>query len=854
MNRRTSSVGLLALLALCHPFVQSVAAGQPERSFPAQDALVGEPSPPSLEDWVDFAVAIGVGADRETMRFLADATLGTARSTSEASEALRLSLDSLSGEAGENTKLVEIPPLDWVSATAQLRAGQDVQDSEVQFLADYLGLPVDGARQWAARSRELTAIAVAAQYMDHVGDFRPHNSSYVEILNESQSMEISVPDPALAEALSGLLSAFDDVSVRHVERSIADLLDEIALLRPQTDEILFRHGLPSEVLWFSEDARKNGIRAELVGEIDDTIASEIAATLGRSTVPVTFEQSTDYGEYDSCDSPLSCPSSFRAGMHLSGTGCTSGFVVVNSSGTRAGTTAAHCDNASAHSHGGYAIGNDVFVSDIDADDLDGKVFSISNQTFWSAKGAYYADHDSRVPVLGYLTQANAPYNVTLCHSGHKSFQLWGLAVSCGTLVAKYDDYGVMQDNVGRLDGCHGDSGDSGGPVFNPSTRAAYGLHVSSGPTWCKFSWSSDLGAISGYYPVIEADVDRGDVSLLTSPQRIVDTRFGVGGLAAWSAGQNKAVDVVSLASAVPTSARGVVINVTAVNPSAKGYLTVHPWSTTVPGTSDVNFNAGQTNSSMVIVGTGISDDIGIYASVATHIIVDVVGYLRPPSAADGFTTVTQSEKFSLSLTAGSGHWQSLAGSYGIPSNATGVLLNLRVEAPAAAGYLTVRPDTALTTSMLNFASGQNRENLAFVALNANGDARFYSSASATIDVDLLGYVSQSGREVFYTLPHSRLWDSSSTSAYQTVTLDWLVPRRADAAFTNLTVAEQSGSSGHANVNTSVNYVQRTVTLSAWDANSNHSAQDLDSNGQLRLAKSSGLGAVRRILDVTGYFE
>lgn len=86
---------------------------------------------------------------------------------------------------------------------------------------------------------------------------------------------------------------------------------------------------------------------------------------------------------------------------------------------------------------------------------------------------------------------------------------------------------------------------------------------------------------------------------------------------------------------VDLGASAVVLNVTAVTPTADGYLAVFPGDLCdVPTTSNVNFAAGQTIPNAVVVGlsTGLSCDIArgwiaIYNPFGdTHVIIDVAGW------------------------------------------------------------------------------------------------------------------------------------------------------------------------------------------------------------------------------------
>ena len=86
----------------------------------------------------------------------------------------------------------------------------------------------------------------------------------------------------------------------------------------------------------------------------------------------------------------------------------------------------------------------------------------------------------------------------------------------------------------------------------------------------------------------------------------------------------------------------------------------------------------------------------------------------------------------------------LAGTNGIPADATAVVVNVTATNVAASTFVTVWPagQVAPTTSNLNVVAGDTRANLVTVALGADGAIEL-RSAQATTDVvvDLAGYYS-----------------------------------------------------------------------------------------------------------------
>jgi hypothetical protein len=80
---------------------------------------------------------------------------------------------------------------------------------------------------------------------------------------------------------------------------------------------------------------------------------------------------------------------------------------------------------------------------------------------------------------------------------------------------------------------------------------------------------------------------------------------------------------------VPADATAVVLNVTAVNPGAAGYLTVFPDGATRPLASNINYVSGQVVPNLVEVGIGTGGDVSFYSSAKSDVIVDVEGYTAP---------------------------------------------------------------------------------------------------------------------------------------------------------------------------------------------------------------------------------
>ena len=108
----------------------------------------------------------------------------------------------------------------------------------------------------------------------------------------------------------------------------------------------------------------------------------------------------------------------------------------------------------------------------------------------------------------------------------------------------------------------------------------------------------------------------------------------------WSANEDGVITI-------PPTAIGLVLNITAVNPTGKGYLLAYDALAQRPTTSTLNFTPGQNRNSLTIVALGqyvgqaigvpFWPDLAIFTKVSgggtVDVIVDVLGYLVPAQEA-----------------------------------------------------------------------------------------------------------------------------------------------------------------------------------------------------------------------------
>lgn len=84
---------------------------------------------------------------------------------------------------------------------------------------------------------------------------------------------------------------------------------------------------------------------------------------------------------------------------------------------------------------------------------------------------------------------------------------------------------------------------------------------------------------------------------------------------------------------IPNNATSVYLNVTAVDASGSGYLTIFPCSDQVPNASNVNYEAGDTVANSVLVPLDEKGAVCVFSLTATDFVMDFAGYVPAVASA-----------------------------------------------------------------------------------------------------------------------------------------------------------------------------------------------------------------------------
>ena len=205
---------------------------------------------------------------------------------------------------------------------------------------------------------------------------------------------------------------------------------------------------------------------------------------------------------------------------------------------------------------------------------------------------------------------------------------------------------------------------------------------------------------------------------------------------------------------VPADAAAVMLNVTAVSPQGRGFLTVFPCGEDRPLASNVNYVAGGAVPNAVLAKVGRGGAVCVFTRTATHVVVDVNGFVGAESGTvplvparlletrAGLETIDD-------LFAGDGIVESgetleltVAGRGGVPQNASAAVLNVTAVNPSGRGFLTVFPcgEEQPLASNLNYVTGDVVANAALAKIGSNGKVCIFTNSPTDIVVDVNAYV------------------------------------------------------------------------------------------------------------------
>ena len=261
-----------------------------------------------------------------------------------------------------------------------------------------------------------------------------------------------------------------------------------------------------------------------------------------------------------------------------------------------------------------------------------------------------------------------------------------------------------------------------------------------------------------------------------TPARVMDTRAGfttidgeAAGTGAIEPGTIRALKVNGRGG-VPTAARSVTLNVAVTNATAPGFVTVFPCSADVPNAANLNYGVGDTIANSVTVKSSSSVCFSVYSTV--DVVVDVTEFAASGSNLEtvvparlldtrpGYTTIDGQQQGAGPLAGGQEIALPVLGRGGVSANASAVLLNIAVDHPSSAGFITAYPcgSPRPLAANLNYAADQTIPNAVLVKVGIGGTVCLYTMSTTHLVADVDGYVT-AGSAFVQAVQPARLLDT-----------------------------------------------------------------------------------------------
>ncbi len=418
----------------------------------------------------------------------------------------------------------------------------------------------------------------------------------------------------------------------------------------------------------------------------------------------------------------------------------------------------------------------------------------------------------------------------------------------------------------------------------------------------------------------------GDAYTPVNPARLADTRCSASPQPSYCAGENLPSVNSSLTAvagrgtenitvtgvdSIPISATAVVINVTAVNMTSGGYLSIYPEGSTPAVVSSLDWiktSGVVTNLVTVPVSNG-QITVMNSASTTVNVVVDIEGYYAAPGSTPAglYNSVTPTRladsrcagvtsSYCSALPAANSKVVTLGakktdnvtvtGVGPVPSSGvSAVVLNLTAIGPTAGGYLTAFPAgaTQAVVSTVNFNKGETVPNRVIVKVGTSGQITIYNNSGSTnFAVDVSGYYtdgsssSQTG-SLFNPVTPARILDTRCagvTSSYCSalpsansslseiaasksiavqVTGEDSIPASATSVVGNLTATGGSGGGYLTAYSGSTVPTTSDVNFGIDTTDANMVISGLTSSGQVNIENGGGTGTVNALFDVSGWF-
>lgn len=236
-----------------------------------------------------------------------------------------------------------------------------------------------------------------------------------------------------------------------------------------------------------------------------------------------------------------------------------------------------------------------------------------------------------------------------------------------------------------------------------------------------------------------------------APDRVLDTRTGVGGPASKFGPATTRTVLVRGVAGVPADATAVVLNMTAANPDTTGsFLTVWASGAPQPDASVLNTIRNVNRPNLVVAPIGADGRVSVFNAFGTvDVLADVVGYFTTGGTGGSIVGLASTRIFNTreadapAIQPGQTRTVQITGRGNVPASARTAILKVTVDQPTSnGGFLTVYPTGIAqpNVSNLNFDAGMAIPNIVVTQIGTGGQVSIFNAfGTATVLVDVLGY-------------------------------------------------------------------------------------------------------------------
>jgi lysozyme len=284
-----------------------------------------------------------------------------------------------------------------------------------------------------------------------------------------------------------------------------------------------------------------------------------------------------------------------------------------------------------------------------------------------------------------------------------------------------------------------------------------------------------------------------------TPQRFVDTRLGLGA----ARGPVSGALTVTVPDAVPADATAVVLDVSAVDPRAAGWLRLAAAGST-PRTTALNYPRGHSVTGLAVTQTDSLRQVTVsIGGGSTDLAVDVVGYYTAGAGTGGHWSPLPPRRVVDTRTGVGAPKGRAKGEMtftlpdSVPLDAAGVVLDVTAVDATGDGYLRLAAaGTAPTTTALNYEGGGSTTGLAITSATGRRVTVSLAGAPSDLVVDLVGFyegVATEGSAYVAVTPQRFLDTRSGLGAGGpgtgplSITVPAVVPRDATAVLLDVSV-------------------------------------------------------------------